>query len=123
VALCKKSRKGQCVVEAGLIAVLVALLSVPIASLFTWTLNKRKDSAQIANLYSEAGQSAVETLSTALEAIRDQLNEVQKENILLKQGLEELKDQNSILIEENKNLVAQIKDLRASYEQSQQRDN
>jgi len=110
-------------VEAGLIAVLVALLSVPIASLFTWTLNKRKDSAQIANLYSEAGQSAVETLSTALEAIRDQLNEVQKENILLKQGLEELKDQNSILIEENKNLVAQIKDLRASYEQSQQRDN
>lgn len=109
--------------EAGLIAVLVALLSVPIASLFTWTLNKRKDSAQIANLYSEAGQSAVETLSTALEAIRDQLNEVQKENILLKQGLEELKDQNSILIEENKNLVAQIKDLRASYEQSQQRDN
>jgi len=110
-------------VEAGLIAVLVALLSVPIASLFTWTLNKRKDSAQIANLYSEAGQSAVETLSTALEAIRDQLNEVQKENILLKQGLEELKDQNSILIEENKNLIAQIKDLRASYEQSQQRDN
>ncbi len=109
--------------EAGLIAVLVALLSVPIASLFTWTLNKRKDSAQIANLYSEAGQSAVETLSTALEAIRDQLNEVQKENILLKQGLEELKDQNSILIEENKNLIAQIKDLRASYEQSQQRDN
>ena len=109
--------------EAGLIAVLVALLSVPIASLFSWTLNKRKDSAQIANLYSEAGQSAVETLSTALEAIRDQLNEVQKENILLKQGLEELKDQNSILIEENKNLIAQIKDLRASYEQSQQRDN
>ena len=109
--------------DAGLIAVLVALLSVPIASLFTWTLNKRKDSAQIANLYSEAGQSAVETLSTALEAIRDQLNEVQKENILLKQGLEELKDQNSILIEENKNLIAQIKDLRASYEQSQQRDN
>jgi len=109
--------------EMGIVAVLVALLSVPIASLFTWTLNKKKDSAQIANLYSEAGQSAVETLSTALDAIREQLNDVQQENIILKNSLEELKSQNKVLIEENKKLITQIKELKTSYEQSQQRDN
>tara|TARA_R110000822_G_scaffold213010_1_gene348368 strand:+ start:736 stop:1068 length:333 start_codon:yes stop_codon:yes gene_type:complete len=109
--------------DVGLVAVLVALLSVPIASLFTWTLNKKKDSAQIANLYSEAGQSAVETLSTALDVIREQLNEVQKDNIVLRSSLEELKGQNKILIEENKKLIAQMKELKLSYEQSQLRDN
>ena len=123
--------------DVGLVAVLVALLSVPIASLFTWTLNKRKDVAQIANLYSEAGQNAVDSISTALEAVKDQLNEVQRENQQLHIDLCDLKSQNEQLLEENKELRAdllalkqqniklmeQIHDMRVSYEQLSQNDN
>ncbi len=123
--------------DVGLVAVLVALLSVPIASLFTWTLNKRKDVAQIANLYSEAGQNAVDSISTALEAVKDQLNEVQRENQQLHIDLCNLKSQNEQLLKENKELrkdlidlkrqneklTTEIHDMRVSYEKSQQHDN
>jgi len=123
--------------DVGLVAVLVALLSVPIASLFTWTLNKRKDVAQIASLYSEAGQNAVDSISTALEAVKDQLNEVQKENQQLHVDLCDLKSQNEQLLEENKELrkdlvelkhqnkklTTEIHNMRVSYEKSQQHDN
>jgi len=123
--------------DVGLVAVLVALLSVPIASLFTWTLNKRKDVAQIASLYSEAGQNAVDSISTALEAVKDQLNEVQRENQQLRVDLCDLKSQNEQLLEENKELrkdlvelkhqnkklTTEIHNMRVSYEKSQQHDN
>ena len=123
--------------DVGLVAVLVALLSVPIASLFTWTLNKRKDVAQIASLYSEAGQNAVDSISTALEAVKDQLNEVQGENQQLHIDLCDLKSQNEQLLEENKELrkdlvelkhqnkklTTEIHNMRVSYEKSQQHDN
>ena len=123
--------------DVGLVAVLVALLSVPIASLFTWTLNKRKDVAQIANLYSEAGQNAVDSISTALEAVKDQLSEVQRENQQLRVDLCDLKSQNEQLLEENKELrkdlvelkhqnkklTTEIHNMRVSYEKSQQHDN
>jgi len=122
--------------DVGLVAVLVALLSVPIASLFTWTLNKRKDVAQIASLYSEAGQNAVDSISTALEAVKDQLNEVQGENQQLHIDLCDLKSQNEQLLEENKELrkdlvelkhqnkklTTEIHNMRVSYEKSQQHD-
>jgi hypothetical protein len=123
--------------DVGLVAVLVALLSVPIASLFTWTLNKRKDVAQIASLYSEAGQNAVDSISTALDAVKDQLEGVHLENQRLHLDLLVLKNQNEQLISENKiflvdlvelkrqneKLTSEIHDMRVSYEKSQQHDN
>jgi hypothetical protein len=123
--------------DVGLVAVLVALLSVPIASLFTWTLNKRKDVAQIASLYSEAGQNAVDSISTALDAVKDQLEGVHLENQRLHLDLLVLKNQNEQLISENKiflvdlvelkrqneKLTTEIHDMRVSYEKSQQHDN
>jgi hypothetical protein len=123
--------------DVGLVAVLVALLSVPIASLFTWTLNKRKDVAQIASLYSEAGQNAVDSISTALDAVKDQLESVHLENQRLHLDLLVLKNQNEQLISENKiflvdlvelkrqneKLTSEIHDMRVSYEKSQQHDN
>jgi hypothetical protein len=123
--------------DVGLIPVLIALLSVPIASLFTWTLNKRKDVAQIASLYSEAGQNAVDSISTALDAVKDQLEGVHLENQRLHLDLLVLKNQNEQLISENKiflvdlvelkrqneKLTSEIHDMRVSYEKSQQHDN
>jgi hypothetical protein len=123
--------------DVGLVAVLVALLSVPIASLFTWTLNKRKDVAQIASLYSEAGQNAVDSISTALDAVKDQLEGVHLENQRLHFDLDILKSQNRQLISENKiflvdlvelkrqneKLTSEIQEMRLSYEKSQQHDN
>jgi TolA-binding protein len=98
--------------DVGLIAVLIALLSVPIASLFTWTLNKNKDSAQIASLYSEAGQNAVDSIKTALDAVRDQLSEVQEKNKQLHQDLCDLKAQSIQLIKENELLHDDLQDLK-----------
>lgn len=122
--------------DAGLAAVLVALLTAPIASLLTWTLNRRKTGADIVSIISEAGQTAVETVTSALETVNAQLEEVRKENELLHKDICELKDQNRRLIKENEELrkdllalkdqneklMIQMTEMKLSYEQSQQRD-
>jgi uncharacterized coiled-coil DUF342 family protein len=122
--------------DAGLAAVLVALLTAPIASILTWVLNKRKTGADILNVISEAGQTAVETVTAALETVNAQLEEVRKENEQLHNDICELKEQNKQLIfenevlrndlqalkKQNEQLIEQINDMRLSYEQSQQRD-
>lgn len=123
--------------DAGLAAVLVALLTAPIATIITWTLNRKKSGADIMNTISEAGQTAVESISMVLETVRSQLEEVQLENQKLQEGIQELKAQNRQLIYENEQLrkdlqalknqneqlIKQIHDMRVSYEQSSQHDN
>lgn len=123
--------------DAGLAAVLVALLTAPVATIITWMLNRKKSGADIVNTISEAGQTAVESISMVLETVRSQLEEVQAENQKLQEGIQELKRQNEQLIRENvklredlkalKNqndaLMQQIHDMRVSYEQSSQHDN
>lgn len=120
----------------GLTAVLVALLTAPIASLATWFFNRKKDEAGIWSSISEAGQTAVETVTAALETVNTQLDQVKKENAQLHIDLCDLKKQNAMLMEENKKLrddlrdlknqnqelMQQVHDMRVSYEQSQQHD-
>jgi uncharacterized coiled-coil DUF342 family protein len=124
-------------VDAGLVAVIVALLTAPFASILTWSLNKKKTGADILNIISEAGQTAVEAVTSALETVSRQLEEVQKENAQLHNDMCDLKKQNELLMQENvalrndlralkkqnEELMLQVHDMRVSYEQSRQRDN
>lgn len=122
--------------DTGLAAIIVALLTAPIASLITWFVNRKKDTASILNTISEAGQTAVETMTTALETVKEQLEQVQEENERLHQDMCDLKAQNEKLMEENaalrndlkalkkqnEELMNQVHDMRVFYEQSQQHD-
>lgn len=117
----------------GLTAIIVAILTAPVASVLTWLLNRKKDTASVIHSITEAGQTAVETMTTALDAVRAQLLEVQQENAQLHNDLCELKEQNRQLIKENEalrkdlralkkqneELIAQIHDMRVAYENNQ----
>lgn len=114
--------------------ILIALLAAPIASIVTFMLNRRKNSADILSSISEAGQTAVETVKEALETVNIQLEEVRRENEQLHQDICELKKQNEYLIAENaslhkdlqglkkqnEQLMQQVHDMRVAYEQNNQ---
>jgi uncharacterized protein YoxC len=120
--------------DPGLVAIIVALLTAPIASLLTWIFNQRKDKASILNVISEAGQTAVLTVRDALETVNHQLEEVRRENQELHNDICELKKQNEYLITENaalhkdlqglkrqnEQLMQQVHDMRVAYEQNNQ---
>lgn len=117
--------------ESALTAIIVAILTVPVASLITWFVNRKKDNASVIASITESSQNAVETMNSALEAVKEQLSEVQAENAELLIALGELKEQNNQLIKENEalrkdlralkkqndELITQIHDMRVAYEQ------
>jgi chromosome segregation ATPase len=117
--------------EAALVAIIIAILTAPVASVLTWFLNRKKDTASVINSITEAGQNAVETMNSALDTVKEQLSEVQAENAQLHSDICELKEQNKQLIKENEalridlralkkqneQLMEQIHDMRVAYEQ------
>jgi len=115
-----------------LVALLIGLLAAPLASFFTWSLNRKKNTSDILSSITEAGQVAVESVTSALEVVNSQLEEVRRENITLHNDICELKEQNKQLIRENEalrkdlyalkkqneTLMEQIHDMRVAYEQN-----
>lgn len=122
--------------ETPILVAIVALLAAPIASFFTWMLNKRQGLANIYNSLSETQQNAVETMSTAMQSVRIDLDNAHQkidqliaENQLLRESIEELKTQNRQLLSENDQLRNQVVELTntlqelVSFEKSLPRDN
>lgn len=122
--------------ETPILVAIVALLAAPIASFFTWMLNKRQGLANIYNSLSETQQNAVETMSTAMQSVRIDLDNAHQkidqliaENQLLRDSIEELKTQNRQLLTENEYLRRQVVELTntlqelVSFEKSLPRDN
>ena len=122
--------------ETPILVAIVALLAAPIASFFTWMLNKRQGLANIYNSLSETQQNAVETMSTAMQSVRIDLDNAHQkidqliaENQLLRDSIEELKTQNRQLLSENDQLRKQVVELTntlqelVSFEKSLPRDN
>ena len=122
--------------ETPILVAIVALLAAPIASFFTWMLNKRQGLANIYNSLSETQQNAVETMSTAMQSVRIDLDNAHQkidqliaENQLLRESIEELKTQNRQLLSENDQLRKQVVELTntlqelVSFEKSLPRDN
>ena len=122
--------------ETPILVAIVALLAAPIASFFTWMLNKRQGLANIYNSLSETQQNAVETMSTAMQSVRidldnahQKIDQLISENQLLRDSIEELKMQNRQLLSENDQLRKQVVELTNTlqelvfFEKSLPRDN
>jgi chromosome segregation ATPase len=109
--------------DSSFVLAIVGVLAAPIAAFFTWFLNRKKHLADIYGVIAGASGEAVETMQMTMQELRLELSEARQkieelieENELLRQDLAALKAQ-------NEQLMAQIHDMRVSYEQSQQRDN
>ncbi len=109
--------------EPTIVAAIIGILAAPIAAVLTWMLNRKKHIADIYNALSESSQTAVETMQMTMQELRlelvearQKIEELIEENALLREDLAALKNQ-------NEQLIAQIHDMRVSYEQSQPRDN
>ena len=122
--------------ETPILVAIVALLAAPIASFFTWMLNKRQGLANIYNSLSETQQNAVETMSMTMQSVRidldnahQKIDQLINENQLLRDSIEELKVQNRQLLSENDQLRKQVVELTntlqelVSFEKSLPRDN
>jgi uncharacterized coiled-coil DUF342 family protein len=104
--------------ETPILVAIVALLAAPIASFFTWMLNKRQGLANIYNSLSETQQNAVETMSTAMHSVRidldnahQKIDQLIEENQILRDSIDELKVQNRQLLSENDGLRKQVVEL------------
>ena len=118
--------------ETPILVAIVALLAAPIASFFTWMLNKRQGLANIYNSLSETQQNAVETMSMTMQSVRidldnahQKIDQLINENELLRESIEELKVQNRQLLSENDALRKQVVELTKTLQEfvSAPRDN
>lgn len=103
--------------DPAIIVAIVGVLAAPFAALITWTLNRKKNIADIYMALSESSQTAVETMQLTMNELRHELEEARRkiddliaENELLRHDLHELKRQNT-------DLMREIRSLRSSYEQ------
>lgn len=101
--------------ETPVIVAIIGVLVAPIAAFFTWFVNRKKHIADIYAALSESSQTAVETMQMTMTTLHDELLDAKvkiesliTENELLRQDLRELKNQNILLLEENKALRSKI---------------
>ena len=104
--------------ETPILLAVIGLLGIPFGALATWFFNRRKSLADMYNSIAEAGQFAVESVSTALDTVRSELEEahnkidlLSEQNNKLTQAIAELKIQNETLINENAQLRRQVTQL------------
>jgi len=96
----------------------IGLLGIPLGALATWFFNRRKSLADMYNSIAEAGHFAVESVSTALDTVRSELEEahtkidlLSDQNEKLTLAIAELKAQNETLLQENAQLRRQVTQL------------
>lgn len=101
--------------ETPVIVAIIGVLAAPVAAFFTWFVNRKKHIADIYAALSESSQTAVETMQMTMTTLHDELLDAKvkienliTENELLRQDLRELKNQNALLLEENKALRSKI---------------
>ena len=89
--------------DNAVVIAIVGILAAPIAAAVTWFLNRKKHIADIYASLSESSQTAVETMQMTMK-----IETLITENELLRSDLRELKNQNILLLEENKVLRSKI---------------
>lgn len=101
--------------ETPVIVAIIGVLAAPIAAFLTWFTNRKKHIADIYAALSESSQTAVETMQMTMTTLHDELLDAKvkiesliTENELLRQDLRELKNQNILLLEENRSLRSKI---------------
>lgn len=101
--------------ETPVLVAIIGILAAPIAAIITWLVNRKKHIADIYASLSESSQTAVETMQMTMTTLHNELIDAKvkietliSENELLRQDLRELKNQNVLLLEENKALRSKI---------------
>lgn len=101
--------------DNAVVIAIVGILAAPIAAAVTWFVNRKKHIADIYASLSESSQTAVETMQMTMMTLHDELLDAKvkietliTENELLRSDLRELKNQNILLLEENKALRFKI---------------
>lgn len=101
--------------ETPIIVAIIGVLAAPVAAFITWFTNRKKHISDIYTALSESSQTAVETMQMTMTTLHDELIDAKvkidnliTENELLRQDLRELKNQNALLLEENKALRSKI---------------
>jgi regulator of replication initiation timing len=104
--------------ETPIIVAVIGVLAAPVAAFVTWFVNRKKHIADIYSALSESSQTAVETMQMTMKTLHDELIDAKekiesliKENELLRADLRELKTQNIILLEENRELRMKIDEI------------
>jgi uncharacterized coiled-coil DUF342 family protein len=104
--------------DTPLLLAIIGLLGLPLGAFATWFFNRRKGLADMYNSIAEAGQLAVESVSTALDTVRHELEEAHtkidaltEQNKKLTDAIAELKKQNEQLLKENAYLRQKIDEL------------
>jgi chromosome segregation ATPase len=104
--------------ETPILLAIIGLLGVPLGAVVTWIVNRRKSIADMYSSIAEAGQMAVESVSTALDTVRHELEQahdkidiLSDQNKKLTEAIAELKTQNETLISENAQLRRQVTEL------------
>lgn len=107
--------------DTPVLVAIIGVLSAPIAVLVTWMVNRRKHVADIYTALSESSHAAVETMQLTMQELRielveakEKIDELIKENELLRADLRDLKAQNEQLISENRAFKRKIEDLTKS---------
>jgi len=104
--------------DTAIIVAIVSILAAPLAAFMTWFVNRKKHVAEIYNVLSKSSQNAVETMQLTMNELRVELVEARKkieeliqENELLREDLHQLKEQNVLLLKENKSFKIKIDEL------------
>ena len=103
--------------ETPILVAVVGLLVAPIAAFVTWALNKRQGLANIYNSLSETQQNAVETINTALQAVRTELDVAHSKIDQLLTENESLRESIRQLLRENDELRKQVVELTKTLQQ------
>lgn len=86
------------------------MVAIPVASFVTWFLNRRKSKAEeVVSIVTASGE--------AVDAINDVLSVLREENKELAAEIAELKRQNGLLVEENRKLASEITELKSLIEE------
>lgn len=103
--------------DASVLAAVIGVLAAPIAAFLTWFLNRKKHIADIYDVITGAAGGAVETMQITMTELRKELSEarVKIEELILEN--EALRNDLTVLKNQNELLIRQIHDMRVQYEQ------
>ena len=104
--------------DSPLFIAIIAALATPIGIFVGWFLNRKKNVADIYAVIGQSSQSAVSTMQATMNTLHEELRVTQKkvdllvaENVRLADAVEQLRDQNDVLINENTALRQQVDNL------------
>lgn len=94
-----------------LIVAIITVLGVPLSVFITWIVNRRKNISELYTNITEASQTSMEIMQTAMDRLSEELVIATQKIEALQSELNEVRHQNLLLLEENHRLHKKIADL------------